>query len=148
MAQFRQAIELNPNFAAAHGYLGYPLAFDGQSDEAIASLSLAIRLSPHDRQNPIFMAGIAVAHYLARRYDQAVDWARKAVQQGPSITGIHRILIASLAQAGQIEESRAMLAHLREMQPELSLAWIERMVPYTAEQMPHFLDGMRKAGLT
>jgi adenylate cyclase len=147
VAQFRRAIELNPNFAAAHGYLGYPLAFDGQSDEAIESLLLAIRLSPHDRQNPIFMAGIAVAHYLAKRYDQAIEWGRKAVQQGPSISGIYRILIASLAQAGQINEAHALLVRLREMQPELSLSWIERMVPYTARQMPHFLDGMRKAGL-
>ena len=148
VAQFRRAIELNPNFAAAHGYLGNPLAFDGQSDEAIASLSLAIRLSPHDRQNPIFMAGIAVAHYLAKRYHQAIEWGHKAVQQCPSVTGIYRILIASLAQAGQIDEARALLAGLREMQPEISLAWVERMVPYTPAQMPHFLDGLKKAGLT
>jgi adenylate cyclase len=148
VAQFRRAIELNPNFAAAYGYIGYPLAFDGQSDEAIANMSLAIRLSPHDGQNPIFIAGIAVAHYVAKRYDQAVEWGRKAVQQGPSITGLHRVLIASLAQAGQVEEARALLARLCELQPELSLAWIERMVPYTASEMPHFLDGMKKAGLT
>jgi pentatricopeptide repeat protein len=148
VAQFRRAIELNPNFAAAHGYLGYPLAFDGQCNEAITSLSLAIRLSPHDRQNPIFMAGIAVAHYCAKRYDQAIEWGRNGIQQGPSITGLYRVLIASLAQAGHIEEARALLTRLREMQPELSLAWIERMVPYTAAQMPHFLEGMRKAGLT
>jgi len=94
------------------------------------------------------MAGISVAHYLAKRYDQAIEWGRKAVQQGPSITGIYRILIASLAQAGQIEESHALLARLREMQPEISLAWIKQMVPYPAGQMPHFLDGLRKAGLT
>jgi len=147
VAQFRRAIDLNPNFAAAHGYLGYPLAFDGQSDEAIESLSLAIRLSPHDRQNPIFMAGIAVAHYVAKRYDKAIESGRKAVQQGPSVAGIYRILIASLAQAGQIDEARIMLARLRELQPEVSLAWAERMVPYTPRHMPHFLEGLRKAGL-
>jgi adenylate cyclase len=147
VAQFRRAIELNPNFAAAHGYLGYPLAFDGQSNEAIASLLLAIRLSPHDRQNPIFMAGVAVAHYLAKRYDKAIEWGRKAVQQAPGIAGIYRILIASLAQAGQISEAHMMLARLRELQPEISLAWAERTVPYTPAQMPHFLEGLRKAGL-
>ena len=147
VAQFRRAIDLNPNFAAAHGYLGYPLAFDGQSDDAIASLLLAIRLSPHDRQNPIYMAGIAVAHYLARRYDEAIEWGRKAVQQAPSMAGIHRVLIASLAQAGHIDEAHTSLARLRELQPEISLAWAERMIPYTPAQMPHFLEGLRKAGL-
>ena len=32
------ALDLNPNFAAAHGYLGWALAFDGKSDKAIAHL--------------------------------------------------------------------------------------------------------------
>ncbi len=147
VAQFRRAIELNPNFAAANGYLGYAQAFDGRSNEAIENLSLAMRLSPHDRQNPIFMGGTAVAHYLAKRYDQAVEWARKAVQHGPSMTAPYRILCASLAQAGRIDEARAILARARELQPHLSVAWVERMVPYTPKQLPHFVDGLRKAGL-
>ena len=67
--EYQRALDINPNFAAAHGYLGYPLAFDGQSDDAIASHLLGIRLSPHDRQNPIYMAGIDDAHNLAGRND-------------------------------------------------------------------------------
>jgi hypothetical protein len=29
----------------------------------------------------------------------------------------------------------------------MSIAWIEKYVPYTPSQMPKFLEGMRKAGL-
>ena len=147
-AQYRRAVELNPNFAAGHGYWGYALAFDGRAEEAIERMSLAMRMSPHDRQNVIYMGGMAVAHYLAGRYEQAIEWARKAVQQGPSVTAPHRILCASLAQAGRLDEARAVLARVREMQPYISIAWVEGMVPYTPAQMPHFLDGLRKAGLT
>jgi adenylate cyclase len=93
------------------------------------------------------MGGIAVSHYCAKRYDKAIEWGRKAVQQGPSVAGIYRVLIASLAQAGQVDEAHMVLARLREMQPEISLAWVERMVPYTPREMPHFLEGLRKAGL-
>jgi TolB-like protein/Tfp pilus assembly protein PilF len=146
-AHFRRAIELNPNFAAAHGYWGYALAFDGRSDQAIERLALAIRMSPHDRQNSIYMGGLAVANYLARRYDQAIEWARKAVQQGPSITPPHRILCASLAQAGHRDEAHAVLERVRELQPYFSIDWITRMVPYTPGPMKHFLEGLRKAGL-
>ena len=39
------------------------------------------------------------------------------------------------------------MATLRTMQPNLSITWIERHVPYTARAMPHFVEGMRKAGL-
>jgi adenylate cyclase len=147
-ARYSRAVELNPNFAAAHGYWGYALAFDGRSEEAIERLSLAMRMSPHDRQNAIYMGGMAVSHYLGGRFEPAIEWARKAVQQGPSVTAPHRILCASLAQAGRLDEARAVLARVREMQPYISINWIERMVPYTQPQMPYFLDGLRKAGLT
>jgi hypothetical protein len=43
--------------------------------------------------------------------------------------------------------TRVALAHIREAQPEISLAWAEKMVPYTPAQMPHFLDGLKMAGL-
>jgi adenylate cyclase len=37
-AEFQRALDLNPNFAAAHGYLGWALAFGGESEQAIAHL--------------------------------------------------------------------------------------------------------------
>jgi hypothetical protein len=52
-----------------------------------------------------------------------------------------------LAQAGKKRETRAAMAKLREAQPNISISWIEQHVPYTERAMPHFLDGMRKAGL-
>jgi TolB-like protein/class 3 adenylate cyclase/cytochrome c-type biogenesis protein CcmH/NrfG len=146
-AEFRRALALNPNFAAAHGYLGWTLAFDGQADQAITHLDEAIRLSPHDPQNAIFNTGLAVAHYLEGRYADAVEYSRKTLQQRSAFTAGHRIYCASLAQDGQIDEAREALARLKEMHPDLSIAWIERHVPYTPGPMAKFLEGMRKAGL-
>ncbi len=145
--EYQRAIDLNPNFAAAHGYLGFALALAGRSDQAIAHLEQAIRMSPHDPQNAIFNNGLAVAHYLAGRYTEAITFGRKSVQQRDGSTAGHRICIASLAQAGQIEESRAALQRLRELQPNVSIAWCEQYVPYPPDQMPKFLEGLRKAGL-
>jgi TolB-like protein/class 3 adenylate cyclase/cytochrome c-type biogenesis protein CcmH/NrfG len=146
-AEFRRALALNPNFAAAHGYLGWTLAFDGQADQAITHLEEAIRLSPHDPQNAMFNTGLAVAHYLEGRYTDAVEYSRKTLQQRSAFTAGHRIYCASLAQDGQIDEAREALARLKEMHPDLSIAWIERHVPYTPGPMAKFLEGMRKAGL-
>ena len=145
--EFQRALDLNPNFAAAHGYLGWALAFDGRTDQAIAHLELAIRMSPHDPQNAIFNTGIAVVHYLSGRFTESVDFGRKALQQRSGFTASNRICVASLAQAGQIDEARAALARLKEMHPDLSIAWIEKYVPYTPGPMVKFIEGMRKAGL-
>lgn len=145
--EYQRAIDLNPNFAAAHGYLGFTLALAGRTDEAITHLEQAIRMSPQDPQNAIFNMALAVAHYLAGRYTEAITFGRKAVQQRDGTTAGHRIYIASLAQAGQIEEARIALQHLRELMPNISIAWCEQHVPYTPSPMAKFLDGLRKAGL-
>jgi hypothetical protein len=49
--------------------------------------------------------------------------------------------------AGRTEEARSAMAKLRELQPNISIEWIKQYVPYTPRAMPHFLEGMRKAGL-
>ena len=102
----------------------------------------------NDPQNALFNVGLAAAHYLAGRYNEAIVYGRKAMQQRFGLTNGHRIYIASLAQAGQIDEARAALAKLQELQPGHSIAWIERNIPYTPGPMAKFLEGMRKAGLT
>jgi TolB-like protein/Flp pilus assembly protein TadD len=145
--EFQRALELNPNFAAAHGYLGWALAFDGQSEQAIMHLDEAMRMSPHDPQNAIFHVGIAVAHYLSGRYTEAVASCRKAFQQRSGIARGTRIYVASLAQAGQLDEARAALTKMKKVHPDLSVAWIERNVPYSPVPMAKFIQGMRKAGL-
>ncbi len=145
--EYKRALELNPNFATAHGYLGWALAFDGRSDEAIRYFELALRTSPYDPLKAFFYSGTGVAHYYAYRYDEAVEWIRNAVRERPGFTASRRILCAALAQAGRMDEAREEMATLRTMQPNLSIAWIEQHVPYTARAMPHFIDGMRKAGL-
>src|SRR3984957_9463998 len=145
--EFQRALDLNPNFAATHGFLGCALAFDGRSNQAIHHIEQAIRMSPHDPQHALFNAALAAAHYQAGRYAEAVGFGRKAIQQRFELTNGHRIYVASLAQAGRIDEARAALARLQELHPDNSIAWIERNVPYTPGAMAKFLKGFRKAGL-
>jgi len=145
--QFRVALDLNPNFAAAHGYIAWALAFDGRSEESIAHANQAIRMSPRDPLNCFFYSSLAAAHYMTGRYDEAVAAIRLALQQRPNIMMGQRMLCASLAQAGQIDEAKAAMRVLQELQPYISVTWIKESVPYTDKVMPHFLEGMRKAGV-
>jgi TolB-like protein/Tfp pilus assembly protein PilF len=147
VGEYMRALDLNPNFATAYGYLGWALVFDGQSEEAIRYFQQALRMSPHDPFKAFFYSGTGVGHYYANRYDEAIEWALKAISERPGFSAAHRILCASFAQAGKKKATRAAMIKLQEMQPNVSLAWIEQHVPYTARAMPHFLDGMRKAGL-
>jgi TolB-like protein len=145
--EFRRVLDLNPNFAAAHGYLGQALTHAGRPDEAIPNLERAIRLSPHDPQNAVFNVALGASHCLAGRYDEAIAFSRNAWRQRYGLTAAHRVYCASLAQAGRVDEARAALEELKKLHPELSIAWIEKYVSYTPAPMAKFLEGMRKAGL-
>jgi TolB-like protein len=148
IAAFRRAVELNPNSAKAHGDLGRGLAFAGYDREAIAQVDDAIRLSPLDPDMALFLGAIAVAHYGAGRYADALRHTEELLRSRPGFQGAQRLRCASLAQTGRIDEARSFLAKIRREQPQLSIDWIRESVPYqTSELMERFLEGMRKAGL-
>src|SRR5262245_23285082 len=121
--------------------MGRALVLCGRPEESLHHLQLARRISPRDPWNGFFFSSISAAHYLAKRYAEAVKYARLAVQLRPGMLAGHRILCASLAQAGQIEEAKLAMRALRKLHPEISIPWLRQSVPYTAEPMEHFLDG-------
>ena len=148
IAAFRRALDFNPNSAAAHAHLGHGLAFAGRDREAIAHAQNAIRLSPLDPMMALFLGTIAVAHYTAGRYAEALDYTTQASRLRPGFQGAHRLRCASLARLGRIDEARTYLAIVRRGQPRLSLDWVRTHVPYqTDELIERFLDGLHKAGL-
>ena len=148
IAAFRRAVNLNPNSAAAHSHLSRGFAFAGQDREAIEHGEDAIRLSPLDPEMALFLGAIAVAHYAAGRYADAVQYTTEALRLRPGFQGAQRLRCASLAQTGRVDEARAFLTTARRQQPQLSIDWIRANVPYqTPELMERFLEGLRKAGL-
>ncbi len=83
--QFKAALDLNPNFAAAHGFIGWALAFNGQSDEALQHFDQSMKMSPRDPLNSFFLGGMSAAHYMAGRYLEAVKYARQSVELRPGL---------------------------------------------------------------
>jgi Flp pilus assembly protein TadD len=148
IAAFRLAVSLNSNSAAAHSHLSRGYAFSGHDREAIEHGEEAIRLSPLDPEMALFLGAIAVAHYTAGRYAEAIEHSLEAQRLRPGFQGSRRLLCASLAQAGRVEEARSLLAVIRREQPQLSIDWISANVPYqTPALMERFLEGFRIAGL-
>jgi TolB-like protein len=149
LAEFRKAVGLNPSSAVAHGHLSHGLAFAGCSDEAIKHGEVAVRLSPVDPDMARFLGGFAIAHYTARRFEEALRYTRENVRLRPGFQGAQRLHAANLAQSGRVGEAHAVLSALqRTHRPPLTVAWVRENVPYqTAELMDLFIEGLRKAGL-
>ena len=88
----------------------------------------------------------ARAHFTARRYDEAADWARQAIQRRPNAPEPRLLLSVSLAYLGETEDARAELEALETLRPGYSnpAAWT-RTYKQSADN-EHFLEGLRKAG--
>jgi TolB-like protein/Flp pilus assembly protein TadD len=147
LAAFEVAVELNPSLATGYQWLGTSLAWAGQSEEAIVNCEKAMRLSPKDPMTHVSLHGIALAHFVAGRYEEAAKWSRRSLQHRPDSALAGCILAASLAQAGRLDEATAAIAAtFPRARPSLSrvLQNVAHADPDVAER---FLEGLRKAGL-
>jgi adenylate cyclase len=147
MGEFQEAIKLNPSFAAAHAVLGVVLNSRGQPEDAVASVERGIRLSPSDPRLFIWLSGLAAAHYQLQHYSQGVEIGRRSWTLNRNyITGLTYV-VAGFAQLGQIEEARAALIALKELDPKLAAVrmTLERVYSHKPG-IDHLLEGLRKAG--
>ncbi len=88
-----------------------------------------------------------MAHFLAGRYDVAIEWANKAVHRMPTWYLGHFLLAASHMQANRPEEAKAAVERCREVLSDASLSQLDRIPLKDATQMERFRDSLRKAGL-
>jgi TolB-like protein len=143
-----RALVLNPNLAAAWFLGAYLRVLSGEPDEAIERFAHAMRLSPLDSEMFRMQAGMALAHLVARRFDQASAWAQKAFRELPVFLLAVSIVAASHALAGRMEEARRAMAHLRKLDPGLRLATLQDWIRFKRkEDASLFAQGLRKAGL-
>ena len=148
ISEFETAISLNPSYAQAYHGLATTLIHTGRPEEAIPHLLTAISLSPKDAEIAPFHARLAAAYLFLGRYQEAVEWGRKAVRLPELQWPGHCFLVASLAHLNKTEEARAALADLMALRPGITLRFVDDRYPSAIQsQHAHLLDGLRKAGL-
>ena len=148
IAHYRRAIELNPNFALAHGYLSCQLSYTGEAEAAIEAGHNAIRLSPRDPELFHFHVGIGTGHFVAERYTEAVTWANKVIAERPETPAGRRLLAASLAQLGQIAEAQKALEDVLSITPGLTATLLRNITHFKRPaDFDRYIDALCKAGL-
>jgi TolB-like protein/Tfp pilus assembly protein PilF len=148
IARFERATDLNPSLAHAHAALGQALTLAGDPERADAPIRRAIRLSPRDPFIVYWYAHLGLAAFAAERYEEAIDWAGKTIQQNPNFPGAYRLLASSFAHLGRQAEARQALEQLLRLMPGMKAIDVRRQVPFKhTAVMERYLDGLRKAGL-
>jgi TolB-like protein/tetratricopeptide (TPR) repeat protein len=144
-----RALILNPNSAAAWQMSGWLRIYLGEPSNAIERFERAMRLSPLDPLIYVSWAGMAFAHVFAGLYEEAALWAAKARHEQPNFTLAVRVAAQAYALSDRLAEAREAMARLRELNPALRLADIDRVAPplRRPEDRARFIESLRKAGL-
>lgn len=151
ISKAEEAISLNPNSAMAHFFLGLVLGRTGRYEEAIAQLDRSIRLSPRDAFAGGFFGFKAVMLFHVGRYEEAVDWARRANSSTSPRPGVYLYFTASLIKLDRKEEAVAGLAEFMRLSPNITLSeWRERtslQFPRAGKATEVLIEALREAGM-
>jgi TolB-like protein/Tfp pilus assembly protein PilF len=112
IALLDRSLKLNPNSARAWMWGGWIRLWAGQPDLAIKHFETSWRLNPRvARANPLM--GIGVAHFFARRFEEANAALLQSLQEKPNWVPSYRFLAACYAHMGRLDEAKETLKQLR-----------------------------------
>jgi TolB-like protein/class 3 adenylate cyclase len=140
LALVDRALALNPNYARGWSISGLLRIMAGQPDIAIEHANTALHLSPRARIG-WSLGDIGKAHFLARRFDEAVPKLLLAIQDDPSFPAPYRTLAACYAHMGRLDDAREVVERLRAITPVV----IPDVTLRNAEHRELYLSGLRLA---
>jgi adenylate cyclase len=107
-----RSLELNPSSARGWQWSGWLRSWAGQPDLAIKHFETSLRLNPREQRANPFM-GIGVAHFFARRFEEARVTLLRSLQEKPNWVPTHRFLASCYAHMGRLEEAQETVKRLR-----------------------------------
>lgn len=143
-----RACQLGPNSAFVWCQSGAALLHADHALRALAALDNASQLDPLDPM--AFLTQNVRAHAFVRleRYEEAVPPARLAVRLNPNLAVSWRVLAASLALCGQMEEAREAAHKLLTLEPDFTVAKLRRRIRSAAlGRYDEQIVGLRMLGI-
>lgn len=129
---FKQALELNPNYAPVRHWYAYHLAALGRFPEAMEEINRARELDP---LSLIINTDVGHILYLSRQYDQAINVYRRVLDMEPNFSTAHLRLGEAYEQKGMHEEAIAeYLKALSLSKDSTTEAWLGRAYAVTGQK--------------
>jgi tetratricopeptide (TPR) repeat protein len=118
-AEYRMALEIQPNYALAHHNLGTALSRLGRFDEALAEYRKALQIQPDDVE---VHCNVGAALTRLGRFDEALAHYRKALEIRPNFAMGHGNLGNLLAGLGRFDEAAAQYRQALEIDSKCVMA--------------------------
>ena len=105
-------------------------------------------MSPFDPYTFLYASNISAAHLAARRFEQAIEWADRALHDQPRTFAAMRVKIAANAHLGRLDKARAELSRMLAIDPKLTIAGFRNQAHFMApEVLELYVTGLRLASL-
>ncbi len=148
VAHYERAIEANPNYSLAVGTMGMVLTYLHEYDRATGLLERAIRLSPRDPWMPYYVAHYGMRDLFQHKYESALAYGLEASRINPKNPSILRLIGAAQGMLGRTSETKATVAKLLEMAPEMTLTNTRAAVQFAFDEDAEiFCEGLRRGGM-
>jgi TolB-like protein/Tfp pilus assembly protein PilF len=142
LADYARAMALNPNDADIVAEYADALVYAGRPERSVELLERAMRLNPY--YPDWYLWYLADAYITLRRHADVIATVQR--MQNPDEG--RRMLAASYAHLGMMEEARAQACEVMRLHPGFSIGRWRHRPPYRDQAiLEHFIDGLRKAGL-
>ncbi len=159
VAERERTLALDPADASTIQGLAWDQTALGHFEKGLELFDKAIRRSPRDPALQFMSFGKSSTYFGLKQYDQAIDWARRAIAIGPNNPFAQATLTAALALTGHQAEARESLQHYLAMPSSAQLRTIAAVKAYDArfanansdprasETSERNYEGLRKAGM-
>ena len=95
-----------------------------------------------------FYYAVAIAYLAARRFEQAIEWADRALHEQPRLVSQTRVKVVAYAHLGRLDAACAELGRVLAIDPKLTIAGFRDLAHYLApEVLELYVAGLRLAGL-
>jgi adenylate cyclase len=111
-----RSLRISPSFADGWRWSGWLRLWAGLPDVAIEHFEKSSRFNPRAPLGGTLMA-TGVAHFFARRLDQARTMLSLSLQQHPNWIPTNRFLAACCAHLGRLDEAKIIIKRLRALTP-------------------------------
>ena len=152
LAEAETAAGDDPNNARAIAQAGFLGSYFGHSEDGVAAVETALRLSPHDPTAPIMQVHLCYLHGWLAQWEQSIEWCEKALANNVKERGnaLAALAVAN-AWAGHDKDAKDAVAELRKVDPAFTVktvaGWHPSDDPTFKAQFARYLEGLRKAGL-
>jgi len=116
IALMDRSLAANPSSVYDWLLSGLLRLFAGQLDTAIEHVERSLRLNPRDRLAAP-MTPIGVAYLMKRDFDSAVAKLQASIQERPGFALSYRLLAASYAHMGRLDDACEVIERLRAVTP-------------------------------